>query len=330
MSRAPQQIGLGVFVLLLAVGAAATDADRATGVAAIAHLRLQAPLPIRRIREDGDPDAALDARLRRVLRAQGFTGGIESTLERRLGRPIDGKLANLGQLLFFDVAGGLHDDNTCAGCHAPAAGFGDTQSIAIGIQSNRMVGPSRAGPRNQRRTPSVVNTAFYPALMWNDRFAAPSGDPFDNSKGYAFPRPEGTTKFLPRDPIVTHLLIAQAHIPPTELVEVAGFTGTFGTLEPLFAVEFATSYDPAAAGVAPDLLQTRRGPIAPVLARLDPLLASANRLSPPEFNDLVAFVRESLTDPGARPAAFCRLIPTSVPSGRPLLTFEGCAPATAP
>src|SRR5204863_8185833 len=34
----------------------------------------------------------------------------------------------------------------------------------------------------------------------------------------------------PYDPVVTHLLIAQAHIPPTELVEVAGFTGTRGTI----------------------------------------------------------------------------------------------------
>jgi cytochrome c peroxidase len=33
-----------------------------------------------------------------------------------------------------------------------------------------------------------------------------------------------------------HLLIAQAHIPPTELVEVAGFTGTAGTIAPRFDI----------------------------------------------------------------------------------------------
>ena len=487
--------------------------------------------PLRYVRDAGDDDAILDAKLRAALRAHGFTGRIESTLEQRLGRPIDGRLANLGQLLFFDVAGGLHDDNTCAGCHAPSAGMGDTQSIAIGIQSNKVVGPAREGPRNQRRTPSVVNTAFYPNLMWNGRFAAPSGDPFDNSKGYRFPLPEGTNRFPAHDPVVTHLLIAQAHIPPTELVEVAGFTGTFGTLEPLYAqfddglgetlpppdpagfrndgirarvlarlnaapayrkafgelfaqvasggaidftmfgravaefefalvradapidryargdadalttsekrgallffgkagcvschavsgasnemfsdfrmhvigvpqiaprfglglgnVEFdgpnadedfgleqvthdpadrykfrtsplrnvslqpaffhngaftrlvdairhhldpaasAASYDAAAAGIAPDL-QLRLGPSAPVLARLDPLLASPRKLSASELADLVAFVRDSLTDDGARPDALCALIPAAVPSGRPLLTFEGCARATAP
>ncbi|MBL0125016.1 MAG: hypothetical protein IPP88_20650 [Betaproteobacteria bacterium] len=44
----------------------------------------------------------------------------------RLGRAINPRLAELGQLLFFDRSGGLNNDNTCAGCHAPASGFGDT------------------------------------------------------------------------------------------------------------------------------------------------------------------------------------------------------------
>ena len=45
---------------------------------------------------------ALDAELASVLERAGFTGAIESTLERRLGRPINRKLANLGRLLWFD------------------------------------------------------------------------------------------------------------------------------------------------------------------------------------------------------------------------------------
>jgi cytochrome c peroxidase len=180
------------------------------------------------------PGRELDTKLSDVLAAAGFTGRIESTLESRLGRRLDPTLANLGRLLWFDVAGGLQFDNTCGGCHSPANGLGDSQSIAIGVQSNLIVGGKRAGPRNQRRTPSAVNTAFYPALMWNGRFHAPSGDPFDNSLGFTFPAPEGTTAFPAEDPIVTHLLIAQAHIPPTELVEAAGFTGTAGTIGPDF------------------------------------------------------------------------------------------------
>src|SRR4051794_20925060 len=106
--------------------------------------------------------------------------------------------------------------------------------MAIGIQNNNVVGRNRRGPRNQRRTPTAANAAFYPKLMWNGRFAADSGDPFDNSRGFRFPAPEGFTRFPPFDPVITHLLIAQAHIPPTELVEVAGFTGTAGTIGPEF------------------------------------------------------------------------------------------------
>lgn len=467
----------------------------------------------------------LDYVLTLVLQAAGFTGRIEEQLEARLGRKVDTKLAELGRLLFFDPIGALHDDNACAGCHAPGAGMGDTQPIAIGIQSNRVVGPSRAGPRNQRRTPSVINTAFYPKLMWNGRFAAPSGDPFDNSLGFRFPLPEGETRFPPRDPAFTHLLVAQAHIPPTELVEVAGFTGTFGKLEPRFAqfddglgatvpnpdasgfrnepirravldrlngsaeyrrlfgelfpsvaygvpidftmfgkavaefefslvradapldrfargernaltsaekrgaliffgkggcvqchavageanemfsdfrmhvagvpqiaplfglgtgnvvfdgpgededfgleqitldskdryrfrtsplrnialqpaffhngaftrledalryhldtVHMATSYDPAAAGVAPDLRHLP-GPIAPVLARLDPRLAAPVRLTEGEFDDLLRLLRFGLLDTSAAPAELCLLVPASLPSGRRALDFEAC------
>ena len=467
----------------------------------------------------------LDAELRAALLRAGFTGRIESTLEPRLGRSVDPPLANLGRLLWFDKAGGLHSDNTCGGCHSPSRGFGDTQSVAISIQNNNLVGPRRTGPRNQRRTPSAANTAFYPSLMWNGRFFAPSGDPFDNSQGYSFPLPEGVTRFPSFDPLVNHLLIAQAHMPPTELVEVAGFTGTRGTIGPEFdpfddgqggmvpppdgsgfrnepirqavlgrlnaspayrelfgalfpevaagapidfimfgraiaefeftlifadapidrfargddramtlpekkgalvffgkgrcaqchsvggesnemfsdfkmhvagvpqiapafgvgagnvifdgpgrdedfgleqitgdpadrykfrssplrnaalqpaffhngaftrlsdairhhlnAAESARSYDPVAAGVDRDLSH-RLGPIEPVLERLDPLLADPIELTPSEFDNLVAFVRDGLLDPRAKKQPLCRLAPAAVPSGFTTMRFEEC------
>lgn len=168
--------------------------------------------------EGHDNDEQLDRKLSTMLRRSGFTGKIEATLQRRLGRSIDRKRAELGRLLWFDTLTGLHDDNSCSGCHAPQNGFGDTQSIAIGIDNNNLVGPDRSGPRNQRRTPMVLNTAFFPNLMWNSRFSSLSGDPFDNRQGFKFPEPEGLTlSHLP------HLLAAQAFIPPTERNEVAGF-----------------------------------------------------------------------------------------------------------
>ncbi len=171
-----------------------------------------------RDRQAATGQSRLDRELEAVLRKAGFTGRIESTLERRLGRRIDRQLADLGRLLWFDTITGLNNDNTCAGCHSPTNGFGDTQSIAIGIQNNGVVGPNRIGPRNMRRAPMTINTAFFPNLMWNSRFVALSGDPFDNRAGFLFPPPEALS--LSSQP---HLLVAQAFIPPTERTEVAGF-----------------------------------------------------------------------------------------------------------
>lgn len=188
-------IGLGCLGLLLILFSAGSQAHAAT-----------------------QSENELDQELAEVLHQAGFTGRIESTLKDRLGRRIDSQLAEIGRLLWFDTITGLNDDNTCAGCHSPTAGFGDTQSIAIGIENNGVVGPHRSGPRNMRRSPLVINTAFYPNLMWNSRFRALSGDPFDNRAGWLFPPPEGLS--LSGQP---HLLAAQAFIPPTERTEVTGF-----------------------------------------------------------------------------------------------------------
>jgi cytochrome c peroxidase len=430
----------------------------------------------------------LDYELETVVVQQGFTGRIESTLEQRLGRRIDRQLADTGRLLFFDTVAGLNNDNNCSGCHSPTNGFGDTQSIAIGIDNNGLVGPGRSGPRNQRRTPMVANTAFFPNLMWNSRFAALSNDPFDNSGGFLFPEPEGFT--LSNHP---HLLTAQAFIPPTERVEVAGFdfpggnfeirdevlrrindvpeyrrrfarsfravqqgapitfdmfgqaiaefeftlvfadapidrfargmknaltdaqkegallffgaakcvechrvsgpsnemfsdfaahvigvpqiapvtgnvtfdgpganedfgleqitgnpedrykfrtspirnvalqpaffhNGAFTTLEDAIAHHLDVftsmrSYNPEAAGVAADL-RAPMGPAEPVLARLDPTLASPIHLSPDEFRNLVDFVRYGLLDKRAMPENLRKLTPRELPSGFPVLVFQ--------
>jgi cytochrome c peroxidase len=174
---------------------------------------------------------SLDVRLWRALKHAGFTGRVGTTLESRLGRPVDAKLAAIGTQLFFDPILSLRTDNACAGCHSPGHGFGDSQSIAIGVQNNGIVGAGRRGPRNRRRSPMVLNSAFYPNLMWNGRFRSSSDDPFDNSQGFAFPPPEGRTQFPPGDPGVTHLLAAQAHLPSTELVEMAGFKGMGGPFD---------------------------------------------------------------------------------------------------
>ncbi len=208
------------------------------------HLALLAVL-LSASRANAQARPTLDDRLRAVLSRAGFTGTIDSTLESRLGRPLDPELIGLGGFLFFDTALSLHDDTSCASCHSPADAWGDTQSIAIGVQSNGVVGSTRTGPRNLRRSPMTTNAAFYPALMWDGRFSAPSGDPFDNSEGFLFPAPEGTAAFPPGDASVTHLLAAQAFLPVTELVEMAGFTGTAG--------ELGTEFDPFDDGLGQDV-----------------------------------------------------------------------------
>lgn len=435
---------------------------------------------------------SLDQQLEAVLLGAGFTGRIESTLEARLGRRLDQKLADVGRLLWFDTITGLNNDNTCAGCHSPTHGFGDTQSIAIGIQNNGIVGPNRTGPRNMRRAPMVINNAFFPRLMLNSRFVALSGNPFDNSAGFSFPSPEAMS--LSSQP---HLLTAQAFIPPTERTEVAGFdfvgdndairaevierlngieeyrklfgktfpevqdggsitydmfaraiaefefsltfadapidrfargqrnaltddekrgallffgtarcsachavagqsnemfsdfqdhvigvpqiapqvtnnafdgpganedfgkeqvtgdpadrykfrtsplrnvaiqpafmhNGAFTNLEDamrhhLNVFSSAQSYTPASQNLAADL-SGPTGSIEPVLACIDPLLTTPITLTDAEFNQLVAFVRNGLLDRRARPENLARLVPRSLPSGRPVLIFEFSQP----
>lgn len=435
-------------------------------------------------------DDILNEQLSAVLKQHGFTGRVGLTVEQRLGRKIDNQLAALGRLAFHDSLLGLNDDNSCSGCHGAQFGFGDSQSIAIGVENNSVVGPARTGPRNQRRTPILLNNVFYPALMWNSRFNAVSGDPFDNSAGFNFPLPEGfSLSALP------HLLTAQAFIPPTEKPEMTGFhpsvPGTndgiraavmdrlnanaeyrklfgknfpevksgapitfemlaraiaefeftlvfadapidkfargqrnamtedekrgalifFGAgncvschavsgqsnemfsdfrqhvagvpqiapaianvtfdgpganedfgleqvtgnsndryafrtsplrnlaLQPAFfhngaftrledavryhldAVGSASSYDPVAAGVAADL-QGPQGPIAPVLARIDPALATPATLASDEFRQLIVFLRTGLLDPKANARDLRKLIPAGVPSGRVIHVFQ--------
>ena len=180
---------------------------------------------------DGPGQSALNAELAGLLAQHGFTGRIEEQLEARLGRRVDPALADLGRNLFFDPIMALRRDNSCAGCHAPQFGFADSQSIAIGIRNNHIVGHFRTGPRNQRRSPTLLNSAFFPALMWNARFFAPTSDPFDNSLGFVFPLPEGTTRFPPGDSRFKTLLAAQGHMPQTELVEMTGFAGVTGAAD---------------------------------------------------------------------------------------------------
>lgn len=160
----------------------------------------------------------LDASLGTLLSAHRLDGRIEEQLAIRLGRPIDDGLAELGRLLFFDRILSLTGDNSCAGCHGPNVAFNDPVPISIGIDNNLVVGEGRRGPHNRRRAPTVLNAAFYPRLMWDARFRSVALDPFDNSRDFVFPEPDGTS--LTR---LEHLLAGQAFTPVVDRAEMAGF-----------------------------------------------------------------------------------------------------------
>ncbi|HKB83437.1 MAG TPA: cytochrome c peroxidase, partial [Burkholderiales bacterium] len=103
--------------------------------------------------------------------------------------------------------------------------------------------------------------------MWNGRFNSLSGDPFDNSLGFRFPFPEDDTRFSNANDVqhlVTHLLQAQAHMPPTELIEVAGFNGTCpgGVPDPTLGPSFCQFDDGQGETVPlPDSTGSRNEPI---------------------------------------------------------------------
>ena len=71
----------------------------------------------------GRGNPGLDRRLAKVLAAAGFTGRVGSSLEVRLGRPLDPALADLGRLLFFDKILGLHDETPVPVAIRPPSGL---------------------------------------------------------------------------------------------------------------------------------------------------------------------------------------------------------------
>lgn len=164
--------------------------------------------------QEADLDRVLDS----IVGLRELTGDLEMRLLARLGRPVDTRLAEVGRLLFFDPVLSITGDNSCAGCHGPNESFNSSKSIAIGVDNNGVVGPGRSGPHNLRRAPTLINAAFYPAMMWDGRFRALSLDPFDNGRGFEFPDPEGLSLSS-----MEHLLGAQAFTPVVSHEEMAGF-----------------------------------------------------------------------------------------------------------
>ena len=94
----------------------------------------------------------------------------------------------------------------------------------------------------------------------------------------------------------------------------------------LDALGMAKVDDPVTEGVAADLTRNT-GPIEPGPGRIDPALARPVTLTDQEFARLIGVYPGMGCWIPARPAgSLARLIPTSVPSGLSLHTFESTPP----
>jgi cytochrome c peroxidase len=80
-------------------------------------------------------------------------------------------------------------------------------------------------------------------------------------------------------------------------------------------------YSPAREGLPIDL-SGPIGPTAALLAAVDHRLSTPVVLTDEEFDDLLAFVRDSLLDSRARPENLRKLVPREVPSDAASLIFE--------
>jgi cytochrome c peroxidase len=188
-----------------------------------------------------------------------------------------------GAVLFFGVAG-------CVRCHAVAGRsnemFSDFEQHVIGV-------PQVA--------PSAANVVFDgPAMNEDFGLEQVTGNPADRYRFRTSP-----LRNVALQPAFMH-------------------NGAFVRLEDairhhLDAAASARSYVPR--GLPADL-QGPKGPVEPILARLDPFIADPPRLTDEEFADLVEFVREGLLDPAARPQRLRHLIPPRLPSGRAGFSFQ--------
>jgi len=73
--------------------------------------------------------------------------------------PLTPEKAELGKLLFFDPRLSRAGDISCASCHAPDKRWSDARELPI----------LSDGVANARRTPTVLNSAWMPQLMWDGR-----------------------------------------------------------------------------------------------------------------------------------------------------------------
>src|SRR5690554_1258487 len=73
--------------------------------------------------------------------------------------PLTAEKAALGKTLFFDPRLSRDEQMSCATCHAPDKRWSDGRIIPLGAENIA----------HPRRTPTVLNSAWLTALMWDGR-----------------------------------------------------------------------------------------------------------------------------------------------------------------
>lgn len=73
--------------------------------------------------------------------------------------PLTAEKTTLGKTLFFDLRLSRHGNMSCATCHAPEKRWSDGKIRPLGAEQLQ----------NARRTPTVLNSAWLTALMWDGR-----------------------------------------------------------------------------------------------------------------------------------------------------------------
>jgi cytochrome c peroxidase len=195
-----------------------------------------------------------------------------------------------GALVFFG-------NGKCVACHAVA---GEANEMFSDFE-NRVIGVPQIAPRFGVHLGNVIFDG--PGRDEDFGLEQVTGDPADR---YRF-----------RTAPLRNLALAPAFFHNGSFTQLRD-----AIVHHLDVAHSARHYDPGKAGVAKDLRHL--GPIEPVLARLDPILASPIKLGGQEIDDLVAFVRDGLLDSRLANHELCSLIPASVPSGARPLQFENC------
>jgi cytochrome c peroxidase len=85
--------------------------------------------------------------------------GLDTFLPVPDSNPLTAEKITLGRKLFFDKRLSRDGSMSCASCHDPKLGFGDSRKVAVGV----------GGRTGTRRAPRIVNRVYGSSFFWDGR-----------------------------------------------------------------------------------------------------------------------------------------------------------------